>query len=492
MEPPYICALYQKEVFYLNIMLISENRRILKDISHYFRGISSFHLDIIHSSTSALEAFAETQPECVILDSDVTIPYLSIVHAFRAFAPQCKFIILGDEIQANPPVQNMIYLFFHGLSQETLFDAIDTLRKTTSAQAPARIEHMVLSFGSPVSFQLYHDVYYILYATYIERGRPNRSRLKYRIRNLGKDIQKKENIDVMLFHDMDVLIAFRKSTHARSQSILTYVKRLCSVKHMEDPCYTIFAMEHVPWNHLEETVNSLQKAASLSYFFPGQIIAYAYIEQHRSPLSLLTVNLYCEKILTSLLHGEQEQALQLVSDLLFHHIKVHMDAQAIEYFYQLILRFCMLVLEPFLPSSVQFPKNFPTIYEEFKFYEENIPFFCSSMRKMHLSNISVRAVEYIFQNHAAEISLSSAADALQITKEYLSHVFKKDLKRTFLDFMQTAKIQQTTLYLQFTDLKVYEIAAAVGYRDAQYFSRLFKKFTGTSPEQYRNTIRGIL
>lgn len=141
---------------------------------------------------------------------------------------------------------------------------------------------------------------------------------------------------------------------------------------------------------------------------------------------------------------------------------------------------------------MQFPKNFPTIYEEFKFYQENIPFFCSSIRKMRLSNISVRAVEYIFQNHSAEISLSSAADALQITKEYLSHVFKKDLKRTFLDFMQTAKIEQTTLYLQFTDLKVYEIAAAVGYRDAQYFSRLFKKFTGESPEQYRNTIRGTI
>ena len=66
------------------------------NISHYFRGLVSCHLDIVHSSPAALESFAETQPEYVILDSEVTIPYLSIVHALRAFSPECKFIILSS------------------------------------------------------------------------------------------------------------------------------------------------------------------------------------------------------------------------------------------------------------------------------------------------------------------------------------------------------------------------------------------------------------
>ena len=47
----------------MNIMLVSENRRLLMTISHYFRGLASCHLDIVHSSPAALESFAENQPE---------------------------------------------------------------------------------------------------------------------------------------------------------------------------------------------------------------------------------------------------------------------------------------------------------------------------------------------------------------------------------------------------------------------------------------------
>lgn len=475
----------------MNIMLVSENRRLLMNISHYFRGLVSCHLDVVHSSPAALESFAETQPEYVILDSEVTIPYLSIVHALRAFSPECKFIILSSgAAPEGTSIQHTIYLPFQSISQETIFDAIDTLRKTNSSHLPTRVERMVISFGEPVSFQLYHDVYYILYASYIERGRPNRSRLKYNIRNAGADVKKREQIDVMLFHDMDVLIAFRKSTHARAQSILTYVKRLCSVKYREDPCYTIFAMEHVPWNSFEETIDQLQKSSDLSYFFPGQIIANTYIQQHQTSLSLLTVNLYCEKVLTSLLHRDQEQTLQLISDLFFHHIKPHVDLVAVKYFNQMVYTFCSLVVQPVLTEDTKFVCLFPSIYDEFKNYQEQMQRFHQLIQKMNLSDISIRALEYIFQNHALEISLSSAADHLQVTKEYLSHVFKRDVKRTFLDFVQTIKMKEAALYLQFTDLKIYEVAASVGYQDAQYFSRLFRKFFALSPEQFRHSIRG--
>lgn len=174
----------------MNIMLVSENRRLLMTISHYFRGLASCHLDIVHSSPAALESFAENQPEYIILDFEVTIPYLSIVHALRAFSPECKSIILSDSgVPENAGAQNTICLSFHTISQQTVFGAIGTLRKTNSSHLPARVERMVISFGEPVSFQLYHDVYYILYASYIERGRPNRSRLKYHIRNACADVK---------------------------------------------------------------------------------------------------------------------------------------------------------------------------------------------------------------------------------------------------------------------------------------------------------------
>lgn len=477
----------------MNIMLISENRRLLMNVSHYFRGLNSYYLDIIHSSPLALESFAETKPECIIIDDSVIIPHLSIIHAMREFEPECKFIVLTNEaISASENIHSIIHLSIHNISQETIFEAIDTLRKTSASDLPTRVEKMMISFGKPASFQLYHDVYYIMFASYIERGRPNRSRLKYRIRSIGAEVQKQEGLDVMLFRDMDLLIAFRKSTHTRVQSILTYVKRLCGVKFKDDPCYTIFAMEHVPWNSFESAVDQLQMSSPLSYFFPGQIIANSYIQQHKTPLSLLTVNLYVEKTITALLHQNQEQATQFISDLFFHHIKQHVDITAAKYFNAIMNSFCSCVIYPLLSEDLLSFQLFPTIYDEFKNYERQMKVFHLMIKEMKLSLISIRALEYIFHNHAVEISLSSVANSLQVTKEYLSRVFKKELKRTILDFIQTIKMTEAALYLEFTDLKIYEVAASVGFQDTHYFSRLFKKLKKMSPEQYRRSIRGVL
>ena len=155
-----------------------------------------------------------------------------------------------------------------------------------------------------------------------------------------------------------------------------------------------------------------------------------------------------------------------------------------------MLAACCQLIAPLTQPDTQAQALSPSIYDEFKYYQALMQQLSQALAKTGRSDISIRALEYIFRNHAAEISLASAAEHLQVTKEYLSHVFKRDMKRTFVDFVQTFKMKEAALYLEFTDLRVYEIAASVGYQDAQYFSRLFRKFFAVAPEQFRGSLRG--
>lgn len=82
-------------------------------------------------------------------------------------------------------------------------------------------------------------------------------------------------------------------------------------------------------------------------------------------------------------------------------------------------------------------------------------------------------------------SLSYLANALSLSSSYLSSLFKTLYGTTFQNYMITARLDRAKILLLSTDMKVYEIAAAVGFEDPNYFSAAFKKQFGASPNRYK-------
>lgn len=74
-----------------------------------------------------------------------------------------------------------------------------------------------------------------------------------------------------------------------------------------------------------------------------------------------------------------------------------------------------------------------------------------------------------------------------MSESYFSHVFKKEAGQSFTNYVNFARINKAKDLLKNSDLKINEIAAMVGLENANYFSTLFKKLTGKSPNQYRGT-----
>ncbi|WP_242856023.1 helix-turn-helix domain-containing protein [Ruminiclostridium josui] len=96
--------------------------------------------------------------------------------------------------------------------------------------------------------------------------------------------------------------------------------------------------------------------------------------------------------------------------------------------------------------------------------------------------------DYVDRNYSENITLTSISKDFGISSGYLSVLFNDHIGQNFIDYLTNLRIQSAKNLLKSTDLKIYEIADRVGYRDAYYFSTAFKKIVGINPTDYREKL----
>jgi two-component system response regulator YesN len=92
---------------------------------------------------------------------------------------------------------------------------------------------------------------------------------------------------------------------------------------------------------------------------------------------------------------------------------------------------------------------------------------------------------YVETNFSKDFTLESVADKLNITGGYLSTYFKEKTGVNFNDYVNQMRIQIAQNQLVQTNLKIQEIASNVGYQNLNSFNRMFRKFSGVTPSDYR-------
>ncbi|MCR5342918.1 MAG: AraC family transcriptional regulator [Butyrivibrio sp.] len=95
--------------------------------------------------------------------------------------------------------------------------------------------------------------------------------------------------------------------------------------------------------------------------------------------------------------------------------------------------------------------------------------------------------DYIRRNISENIKLSDIADAFGYSPKYLSHLFSKVNGTSLKQFILSTKMETASYYLTDSDRTITEIASEVGFSDMHNFSRTFKRLTGLTPSEYRNT-----
>ena len=94
-------------------------------------------------------------------------------------------------------------------------------------------------------------------------------------------------------------------------------------------------------------------------------------------------------------------------------------------------------------------------------------------------------IKYINENISAPITLSTVSERVNLTKEYVSHIFKKETGKTVTDYINERKMMIAKEMILGSGYDLTEIADRLGYDNYSYFSKLFKKQFGTSPSALR-------
>jgi len=104
----------------------------------------------------------------------------------------------------------------------------------------------------------------------------------------------------------------------------------------------------------------------------------------------------------------------------------------------------------------------------------------------HQRTIIKKSIEYLEQEYECA-TLQNTARKVYITPTYLSALFKSNTGKTFIEQLTDIRIKKAKQMLKQTQLKNYEVAEKVGYKDPRYFSQIFKKKVGLSPSEYRES-----
>ena len=105
--------------------------------------------------------------------------------------------------------------------------------------------------------------------------------------------------------------------------------------------------------------------------------------------------------------------------------------------------------------------------------------------KEPVRNIELEVKRYVREHMMDNITIPDIAACLHFNPQYLMRAFKAKTGMSILEYMTFARMEQARQLLKTTNLPVKEIACMVGYEDCVYFTKLFRKETGTAPSKYR-------
>ncbi|MDF9841619.1 MULTISPECIES: helix-turn-helix domain-containing protein [unclassified Paenibacillus] len=106
-------------------------------------------------------------------------------------------------------------------------------------------------------------------------------------------------------------------------------------------------------------------------------------------------------------------------------------------------------------------------------------------RKAKQSRTSALCQNYIFNHLYEEITLGRLAEIAGLNPSYLSHLFKKETGLAVSDYIQHERIEEAKRLMELPGITLSDIAIRLHFNDQSYFTKVFKKFTGMTPRQYR-------
>ena len=138
--------------------------------------------------------------------------------------------------------------------------------------------------------------------------------------------------------------------------------------------------------------------------------------------------------------------------------------------------------------------EYDQIYYRYSSFKEMCDFMLESISSIFPEKHSITAkkgkhfdkiLEYVNSNYMKHISLDEISNRFFLNPSYVSVLFKRNMDKTLFEYINSLRMERAVYLLKNTDKMVLEISDEVGYTDSFHFSKMFKKYYGMSPSEYR-------
>lgn len=130
----------------------------------------------------------------------------------------------------------------------------------------------------------------------------------------------------------------------------------------------------------------------------------------------------------------------------------------------------------------------------FTMQKEMIHKYCLLVKNHSLKKYSLpvqKVITYIDFDLTADLGLKAIAKYFNINASYLSNLFKRETEQTLTDYVSQKRVQHAIYLLNSTNMQIQNISHYCGVEDVNYFVKIFKKYIGKTPREYRNCIHSI-
>ena len=264
-------------------------------------------------------------------------------------------------------------------------------------------------------------------------------------------------------------------------------------------------------SQIQKSYHTASRAFSQRYLYDENILYYDEVETMEHPggqaetednayLQKVDVNALNPAILQKFLsNGLQEETENFVKDYFYAIGQEPMESLVFRNYVILNVRFSVISFIKGLGCDTNEMESADTeevLAESGKNMESAIAY----AKKMISQAIEIRdqnsgnknrsilktAVDFIDSHYMEEdISLNTVANVANVSSNHFSALFSQNMGQTFIEYLTTLRMNKAKELLRCTGMRSSEIAGEIGYKDAHYFSYLFKKTQGMTPSDYR-------
>jgi len=103
----------------------------------------------------------------------------------------------------------------------------------------------------------------------------------------------------------------------------------------------------------------------------------------------------------------------------------------------------------------------------------------------HADSVIRKICAYVIEHVEQDVKLEMVTNEVHMSKDYIGKLFKQKTGCNFNDFVTKVKMEHAKYLIQTGEFKNYEVSEKLGYSKPDYFSHLFKKYTGYTPTEFK-------